>query len=115
MVRRRVTTAEIRSDSAPRRTCIGCRRVLPQAQLHRCVSGPSGVLLSRTAPGRGAWLCSIECFEVACKRGGFARAWKRPVDAEALDALRIEFEAVITNVKDLSVAGKQSGPMPTKG
>jgi hypothetical protein len=33
-----------------------------------------------------------------------------------LDALRIPFESVITNVKDLSVAGTNSGaPMPRKG
>ena len=53
-VRRRVTS----TTTTPERTCIGCRSTRPQAALLRVVVGPTGaVIASRTAPGRGAWLC----------------------------------------------------------
>jgi hypothetical protein len=61
-------------------------------------------------------LCSIDCFDTAVRRKAFGRAWRRDVPSSTLDALRISFEGVITNMKDLSAAGTNSGtPMPTKG
>jgi predicted RNA-binding protein YlxR (DUF448 family) len=75
-----------------------------------------GPVVSRTAEGRGAWLCSIECFDTAMRRGAFARAWKCEVPSSALDTLRIPFEGVITNMRELSVVGTNSdSPVPTKG
>jgi predicted RNA-binding protein YlxR (DUF448 family) len=91
----------------PQRTCLGCRRVLPQHSLVRCAIGPDGARVSRTAAGRGAWLCSLECFDLAAKRRGFERAWKRSVDADALATLRIAFEGVITNMTELLVVGSR--------
>jgi predicted RNA-binding protein YlxR (DUF448 family) len=68
------------------------------------------------SPGRGAWLCSIECFDTAVRRRGFGRAWKCDVPSSTLEALRIPFESVITNMKDFTAAGTNSStPMPTKG
>jgi len=61
-------------------------------------------------------LCSTECFQVATRRRAFDRAWKRSVDADTLAALRIAFEGVITNMKDLSaVEVRFDSPVPTKG
>jgi hypothetical protein len=61
-------------------------------------------------------LCSIECFDTAVRRKAFARAWKRDVPGSTLDALRIPFESVITNMEELTAVGTNSGtPMPTKG
>jgi predicted RNA-binding protein YlxR (DUF448 family) len=74
----------------PQRTCIGCRARRPQAALVRVSVGTDGrVVASRTAPGRGAWLCvpAITCLELARKRRGFDKAFRRPVDAAALDEL----------------------------
>lgn len=76
-----------RSADGPRRTCIGCRRTVPQSALVRCVIGPSGPIVHRTAPGRGAWLCSLECLTTAIGRRAFDRAWRRTADRAALDAL----------------------------
>jgi predicted RNA-binding protein YlxR (DUF448 family) len=48
--------------------------------------------ISRTAPGRGAWLCAPlgECLDTAIRRRGFERAWRRSVPPGALDdVLRI--------------------------
>lgn len=77
---------------APQRTCIGCRTPRPQSQLVRVVRTGEGTLaVGRTLPGRGAWLCrgSVECLDVAEKRGGFARSFRAPVRSEAVRALRV--------------------------
>jgi predicted RNA-binding protein YlxR (DUF448 family) len=70
------------------RTCVGCRTSGPQTTLVRVARLPDGTLvLDRTAPGRGAWVCRDEttgrpeesCVEQARRRGGFARAFRAPV------------------------------------
>jgi len=111
-----VTTQQNDTRSAPVRMCIGCRIHRPQAQLVRCTLGADGPTVSRTSAGRGAWLCSIECFDTAVRRKAFGRAWRCDVPTSTLDALRIPFERVITNMRELTAAGTHSGtPMPTKG
>jgi len=47
-----------RSKHIPRRTCVGCREVLPKRSLVRIVNGPEGVRVDPTgkAHGRGAYL-----------------------------------------------------------
>ena len=114
-----VTTPDTRF-AAPLRTCIGCRRQRPQSQLVRCVVGPQGATVSRTAAGRGAWLCSTTCFHTASRRKAFDRAWKHSVHPDALqpleEALRIAFDDVITNMEELSTVGVATDePTPTKG
>jgi predicted RNA-binding protein YlxR (DUF448 family) len=42
------------------------------------------VRVSRTAPGRGAWICGTDCVDAATARRGFDRAWRRTVSAEVL-------------------------------
>ncbi|MGA1747655.1 MAG: YlxR family protein [Ilumatobacteraceae bacterium] len=80
------------SAEGPHRTCVGCRRSRPQAELIRCVhSGSPSV--SRTAPGRGAWVCGIDCARIA-RAGSFERAWRRPVGDKELAKLLTELESV---------------------
>jgi predicted RNA-binding protein YlxR (DUF448 family) len=74
----------------PERTCVGCRRRRLQRELVRCVLGADGrPVVSRTAGGRGAWLCDPPgpCFELAVRRKAFERAWRRPIGADVLDEL----------------------------
>jgi hypothetical protein len=60
-------------------------------------------------------LCSLECFDIAVKRRGFERAWKRPAGPDALQTLRIAFGRVITNMKELPNDGHRSvETVPTK-
>jgi len=99
--------AACRPALQPQRTCVGCRTTLPQTSLVRCATGPHGPIVSRTAAGRGAWLCSLECFDLAAKRRGFERAWKQSVEADALATLRIAFAGVITNMTELLVVGSR--------
>jgi predicted RNA-binding protein YlxR (DUF448 family) len=112
-----VTTPE--STAAPLRTCVGCRQKQPQHVMVRCVLGPDGPAVSRTAPGRGAWLCSPDCLHTAIRRKAFDRAWRRAVPATAFegfhDALQNAFGPVITNMEEWSTAGSPGEPAPTKG
>jgi predicted RNA-binding protein YlxR (DUF448 family) len=50
----------------------------------RVALGADGVPRLGGGPGRGAWLCSAGCCEVADRRKAFARAWRCQVDAEAV-------------------------------
>ena len=114
-----VSTSDTRLP-APLRTCIGCRQQRPQSQLVRCVVGPQGATVSRTAAGRGAWLCSAACFHTAGRRKAFERAWKQSVHLDALQpletALRTAFEDVIINMEELPTVGVASDePAATKG
>ena len=63
----------------PVRTCVGCRSRKEQQSLTRYVPNEMGQpVMSRTASGRGAWMCaeSVSCFEAAMKVRAFDRAWK---------------------------------------
>jgi predicted RNA-binding protein YlxR (DUF448 family) len=99
------------------RTCIGCRTTLPQASMVRCALTSEGdAIISRTAAGRGAWLCSSACFALAVKKRGFERAWRRPFGAGALATLARTLETTTLDMRDLSSAGGFSGDTtPTKG
>ena len=114
-----MATPDLRS-ATPQRTCIGCRQQRPQTELVRCVTGDQGAHVSRTAAGRGAWLCSIECFQIAERRRAFDRAWKRKVSAEALRNLDRELhfalEGVVINMEELQDIGTAAdGPATEKG
>jgi uncharacterized protein len=81
----------------PIRTCVGCRERRPQHDLVRLVvTATGGVEISRTAPGRGAWICrvgcigdvpSAHCMTAARRRRAFDRAWRCGAAPGALDAL----------------------------
>lgn len=79
-------------SSAPRRTCIGCRRVAPPGELVRIARRPDGTLrVGRTEPGRGAWLCAAtaaRCFDSARRRRVFGRALRTEVADDELAAVR---------------------------
>jgi predicted RNA-binding protein YlxR (DUF448 family) len=68
--------------SAPIRTCVGCGRKAPRAELVR-FAAPEGVLevdAGRSLPGRGAYTCPRpSCFEKAAARRAFARTLRRTV------------------------------------
>ena len=47
--------------------------------------------MSRTLPGRGAWLCrdSPECVDLAVRRRAFSRALRGEVGSAQVDRLRV--------------------------
>ncbi|MEM9195373.1 MAG: DUF448 domain-containing protein [Myxococcota bacterium] len=78
-------TAEARQQE---RTCVGCRTTDAPSALLRFVFSPSGDRLApdimRRLPGRGASVHPRRgCLEMAANRGGFARAFRRPVSVDA--------------------------------
>lgn len=65
--------------AGPVRTCVGCRRRRPRAELVRIVRAPDGTVAperARGAPGRGAYLCADDggCLHEALRSGRLARA-----------------------------------------
>ena len=95
------------TSTAPVRSCVGCRAKRPQTELVRCVVEHDGrPVISRTAAGRGAWLCATrtsqdtDCLQQAIKKRGFDRAWKRPVGRTEHDILTIAYDAITKNMKN---------------
>ena len=67
----------------PIRTCAGCGRKAPQAELLRFAAVDGRLTPGRTLPGRGVYTCRhLSCFERALARRGFNRALRRTVAVE---------------------------------
>jgi predicted RNA-binding protein YlxR (DUF448 family) len=57
--------------------------------MQRVAAALDGTLRAgRDEPGRGAWVCSPVCFDLAVRRNAFERALRRPVPKPELQALR---------------------------
>jgi uncharacterized protein len=66
--------------SLPIRTCVGCGRKAPQAELLRFVAHDGTLAPAVNAPGRGVYTCRrLACFERAAARGAFNRVLRRSV------------------------------------
>jgi predicted RNA-binding protein YlxR (DUF448 family) len=64
----------------PVRTCAGCGRKAPQAELIRFVARNGSLTPARDAPGRGVYTCRrLGCFERAQARRAFNRTLKANV------------------------------------
>lgn len=72
------------------RTCIGCRAKSDKHELYRIVRSPEGAVdfdRSANAPGRGAYVCSRDCFEKVVGNGRLASALRMRISADVYDAL----------------------------
>jgi len=66
----------------PVRTCVGCRVRASQSELVRVAWDGAALVVSRTAPGRGAWLHPQKtCWQTAAKKGAVSRGLRAPVPA----------------------------------
>jgi predicted RNA-binding protein YlxR (DUF448 family) len=79
-------------SSGPIRTCAGCGRKAPQAELLRFVAREGVLCPGRREPGRGVYTCRrLPCFERAVARRAFARVLHRAVRVDpSLSALYTE-------------------------
>jgi predicted RNA-binding protein YlxR (DUF448 family) len=69
--------------SDPVRTCAGCGRKAPQAELLRFVALDGALTHSPKGPGRGVYTCRrLACFERARERRAFARTLRRTVQVD---------------------------------
>ena len=87
-----------RTSLEPVRTCVGCRRRAPAAELVRLARSPDdGRLRVGPGPGRGAWLCgppaTTDCFDRARKRRALERALRSPLGNDELDAVRAKLSS----------------------
>lgn len=79
-----------RSKHIPRRTCVGCREILPKRTLIRIVNGPDGVRVDLTgkAHGRGAYLHDKRACWLRGIQGALGHALKTELtDQEKQDLL----------------------------
>lgn len=83
------TSSTSSPPAVPMRTCVGCRQVVPQAQLLRLAVVDERVVADprRRAAGRGVYVhARPDCLRAAGK-GGLARSLKRGVSRAELDAI----------------------------
>ena len=67
-------------SAAPERTCAGCGRKAPQAELLRFGCVENRLVPGRTVPGRGVYTCRrLACFERAQASRAFNRVLRRTV------------------------------------
>ena len=71
--------------SEPVRTCVGCRERASQSELIRLAWDGTSVFVSRTAPGRGAWVHPrSECTDKLTRKGVLSRAFRTTVPVNAV-------------------------------
>jgi predicted RNA-binding protein YlxR (DUF448 family) len=86
------------AGARPERSCVGCRRRAPKADLLRVVRTPSGVQVDSlgTAPGRGAYVHRDRaCVSAAVGRGALVRALRVGLAEEELARLRNDIEEAL--------------------
>ena len=80
------------------RSCIACGKLAGKAELMRIVRNPSGaVSFDKTgrAPGRGAYVCSEECFAAAGKTRKLERSLKTKLDHDELERIAAEVSSAL--------------------
>ena len=78
------------------RSCIACGRQADKVALLRIVRDPSGAVAfdaTGRAPGRGAYVCSEECFAAACKRKKLDRALRTTLEGNVYERIAAEVAA----------------------
>ena len=69
--------------AAPVRSCVGCGRKAPQAELLRFAARDGELIEGKGVPGRGAYTCKrLACFERARTGRGFARVLRTNVNVQ---------------------------------
>ena len=78
------------------RSCVACGRQADKVALLRIVRDPSGAVsfdATGRAPGRGAYVCSEECFAAACKRKKLERALRTTLEGDVYERIAAEVAA----------------------
>lgn len=81
----------------PERSCIICKKKAAKYDLFRIVRTPSGEALydeTGNAAGRGAYVCSMDCFRSAIENGKLARSLRMKLTEEIS---RIEEEIALVS------------------
>ncbi|MFZ9384461.1 MAG: YlxR family protein [Ilumatobacteraceae bacterium] len=89
-------------STEPTRTCVGCRERRAARHMVRCVARDGGRVATASA-GRGAWVCSVDCFDRALTASGFARAWKCSTDRDTLAGLRAPVSSALSAIDSMTL------------
>ncbi|MDI6799284.1 MAG: YlxR family protein [Actinomycetota bacterium] len=81
----------------PLRRCIACYKSFPKRDLKRVVCTKDGDI--RVDPtgreaGRGAYFCSMKCFEEAAKKKRIGAALKTAVDRDLIESLGLSLAEI---------------------
>ena len=83
------------------RTCVGCGKQSSKDDLYRIVrTADNGVLFDKTGrvSGRGAYICSPECFEAAYRQRKLNRALRTGINEENASRIAEELRAARSDV-----------------
>lgn len=84
------------AENKRQRKCIMCGKQDDKVNLYRFVRNSAGVVSfdgTGRAPGRGAYVCSPECFAAAHKKSKLDRALKVTISADTYECLAQEVAA----------------------
>ncbi len=85
------------------RSCIGCGKQFDKIELLRIVRNSQGVVSfdgTGRAPGRGAYVCSEECFAAACKKKKLDRALKATLGSDEYEQIAVEVAMAARMTRD---------------
>lgn len=78
------------------RSCIACGAQSDKVELLRIVRAPEGFVAfdgTGRAPGRGAYVCSENCFAAACRRKKLDRALKATLTSDDYERIAADIAA----------------------
>ena len=79
------------------RTCVGCGSVAERSTLARIVRSPQGAVFcdgGQKAAGRGAYVCSPECLQMAVRRKKLDRALRTTLASDQIATIAASVEAL---------------------
>lgn len=94
-----MTSAEGKMLKIRQRSCIACGEKDDKRTLYRVVRTAEGEIFldpSGRVAGRGAYFCSADCLEKACKQGKLAKSFKMKVEAETYEKIRDQFSQLLS-------------------
>jgi predicted RNA-binding protein YlxR (DUF448 family) len=83
------------------RTCVVCGKKADKRGLLRVVRPPDGAVSfdpTGRAPGRGAYICSLECLEKARKEGRLARSLKTTMMKDDYDRVAAAISSALQSI-----------------
>ena len=94
-----MTSTEGKTLKIRQRSCIACGEKDDKRTLYRVVRTAGGEIFfdaTGRAAGRGAYFCSEECLEKACKQGKLSKSFKMKVEVETYEKIREQFSRFIS-------------------
>ncbi len=84
----------MKSKEPVRRKCVSCGEIRDKKDLIRIVRSKEGRVsldIEGNKPGRGAYVCSTDCFERALKKNSLERSFRAKITEDDREGLRSGF------------------------